>query len=92
MKIAPDFLGGPVVKICLAMKGTQVRSLVPEDSTCGGTTWPRRLSDEARALEPMSCSVESCQEPVLRSQRGAPAPLEKAHTATKTWGSFRINT
>ena len=32
------------------------------------------------------------REPVLHGQRGAPTPLEKAHIATETWGSFRINT
>ena len=35
-----DFPGGPVVGICLPMKGTQVQSLVWEDSTCLGTTKP----------------------------------------------------
>lgn len=32
------FLGGPMVKNPLAMQGTGVRSLIPEDPTCCGAT------------------------------------------------------
>ena len=35
-----DFPGGAVVKNCLPMQGTRVRSLVWEDPTCCGATKP----------------------------------------------------
>ena len=35
-----DFPGGAVVKICLPMQGTWVRTLVQEDPTCHGATKP----------------------------------------------------
>ena len=52
LKCPRDFPGGPVVKICLPMQGTRVRSLVREDPTCRAATKPTCHNYWACTLEP----------------------------------------
>ena len=60
------------------MQGTRVQALVREDSTCRGTTKPKRHNYWACALEPTSHNYWACVpqllklsrlEPVLRNKR-----------------------
>ena len=50
--------GGPVVKNCLPMQGTQVRSLVQEDPICCGTTKHHNYWSPC-TLEPVLCNKRS---------------------------------
>ena len=72
------FPGGTVERTHLLMQGTQVGSLVGEDSTCCGATKPMSHNYRARALRPASlnywaCVLQllksTCLGPVLRSKR-----------------------
>ena len=57
-----EYRGGPSlviqwIRIRLPMQGTQVRSLVQEDSTCLGATKPLRLRAETTAARvPRACA------------------------------------
>ena len=66
------------LKICLAMQGTEVRSLVWEDSTCCRTTKPMYPNYWAHALEPVSHNYWSPCTLDLVSMRGPRVQLEKA--------------
>ena len=66
------------LRIRLPMQGTQVRSLVREDTPCSGATKPVSHNDWACALEPASHSYwaqvlqllkPACLEPVLHNGR-----------------------
>ena len=48
------------IRIHLPMQGTQVRSLVWDDSTCCGTTTPEGRNDCVHALGPVSCNYWAC--------------------------------
>ena len=54
-----DFPVGSLVRICLPMQGTQVRSLVWEESTCRGATKPVCHNSWATTLEPPRCNCWS---------------------------------
>ena len=74
-----DFPGGAVVKNCLPMQGTRVRSLVWEDPTCCGATKPMSHNYWAHAPQllklthPRAHALQllkpSHLEPVLRNKR-----------------------
>ena len=63
------------LRICLAMQGTQVLSLVLEDLTCLGATKPVCHSCRARTLEPVLCNKRShCNKRAAHhTQRADPA-------------------
>ena len=61
-----DFPGSTEGKNCLPMKGTQVWSLVQEDSTCFEATKPVSHDYWARVLQPVE---PECLEPVLHKTR-----------------------
>ena len=71
-----DTLAVQWLKLCLAMKGTLVRSLVWEDLTCLGATKPVRHNYWAHVTEPMLRTKRSHrnEKPVLRNQRMTLAP------------------
>ena len=82
-----DFPGGRVVRICLPMQGTWVRSLVPEDSLCHRATKahvPQLLSLCAATAEPVRLEPVRCVqlrkpvrlEPVLCAATAEPVRLE----------------
>ena len=91
-----DFPGG-TIRICLPMQGTQVWSLVQEDSTCCGATnsmcqnyWdhiPQLL--KPMRLEPVSCDKRHhCYEKPTHcnsEQPLLPATRESLSTARKSW-------
>ena len=63
------------LRICLAMQGTQLLSLVLDDLTCLGATKPVCHNCWARTLEPALCGKRShCKEKAAHhSQRADPA-------------------
>ena len=69
------------------MQGTQVRSLVREDSTCCRATKPTHHTYEALALESVLCNKRRHrkEKPAHHNQRVALSlpQLEKAHKSTK---------
>ena len=86
------FPGGTVVKVCLPMQETWVRSLIREDPTCCRATKPVRHSRRAGALEPGSCNYgalaldirgPSALEPRLRSKKTT--TTRSPSTATGEW-------
>ena len=78
-----DFPGGTVDKNPLAMQGTQVRSMVQEDSTCHGAMKPGYHDYWACVLQLLKAVS---LEPVFRhrithhNEKPRAPQLEKAHT------------
>ena len=86
-----DVPGGPVVRICLAMQGTLVQSLVWEDPTCHSATKPKHHNYWASTLEPRATNQNYWTPRACAPQREATtmtSPLsgteESPCTATKT--------
>ena len=70
------------LRMCLPMQGTQVPSLVQEDSTCHKATKPVGQNYWARALEPacLSCWSPCTLELTLCNEKPKPHNKRVAHT------------
>ena len=91
-----DCPGGTVIRIRLPMQGTQIRSLVQEDSTSYGATKPKHQNYWASAwqllkfvhLEPTlhNWGGHPNEKPVHRKERPRSPLLEKAHHTSEDLG------
>ena len=83
--VSQDFPGGAMsIRIRLPMQGTQVQSLVWEDSTCPRATKPMCHNYWYHALEPKSCNYWSLSAYSLCSTVRETTATRNSSTATKS--------